>query len=91
MLGKWMLNLGELIFDIIFAMLGVLPDLPTPIINVIDFIFDLLFDSVSLVSIFLDFNMIKLAIPIFIAIYNFDHLVKLVMFILKKIPILGIE
>ena len=91
MLVEWMINLGVSIFDVLMSMLGVLPDLPQAIIDAIDFVFGLMFDAVSLASIFVDFNMVKILIPLAIAIFNFDAIFKLIMFILKKIPILDIK
>ncbi|MEM3713888.1 MAG: hypothetical protein QXF82_02945 [Nitrososphaeria archaeon] len=91
MLIEWMVNLGVTLFDVVMSMLGVLPDLPESIIGAIDFMFDTMFSAVSLASIFLDFNMVKILIPLAIAIFNFDAIFKFIMFILKKIPILDIK
>lgn len=91
MIVEWMINLGVNLFDVLMSMIGVLPDLPQAIIDAIDFVFNLMFDGVALASIFLDFNMVKLLIPLAIAVFNFDAIVKLIMFILKKIPILDIK
>ncbi|MEM0174389.1 MAG: hypothetical protein QXI16_07790 [Sulfolobaceae archaeon] len=91
MLTEWMLELGVLIFHVIFAMLGVLPELSPSIINAIDYVFELMFSSVNLVNIFIDISMVKRLIPLTIAVLNFDHIIKFVTYILKKIPMLGIE
>lgn len=91
MIVEWMIRLGGFIFDVIYAMLGVLPTLPEAGVNALDFIFDTMFAGVSLASIFIDFSFVKIVIPITIAILNFDHIIKFITYLLKKIPVLGIE
>jgi len=91
MLIEWMMNLGETIFDALFALVGALPALPSEIRTSVDTIFNLMFSGVSLASIFIDLHMVKILIPIEIAVLNFDHIIKLVMFILKKIPLIDIH
>lgn len=91
MIVEWMIHVGELVFNVIFALLGVLPQMPQAGIQAIDFIFNTMFNAIGLAGIFMDLGFVKILIPITIAIFNFDHIFKFVMFILKKIPILGIE
>lgn len=91
MIVEWMLEVGLFLFNTIFMMLGVLPDVPGPVRNVVDWFFNLVYNAVGLASVFVDFNMVKILIPLVIAILNFDHILKFIMFILKKIPILGIK
>ncbi len=91
MLTEWMLSLGQHIIDVVFALTGVLPDFSSNITGAVDKVFILMFNGVSLVSIFIDMNMVKLLIPFVIAILNFDKIIKAIMFILKKIPILDIK
>jgi hypothetical protein len=82
---------GLLIFDAIFALLGILPDVPSPVRNAVDGVFDIMFSSVSLVSVFVDFNMIKILIPLTIAILNFDRIFKFIIFAIKKIPLINLK
>jgi hypothetical protein len=91
MIIEWMLKLGLTIIDIIFTLTGVLPSFPESITGAIDSIFQFMFNGVSLLSIFVDLNVVKVLIPIVIGIINFDKIVKLVMFILKKIPVVNIK
>lgn len=91
MLVEWMINLGVNIFDVIMSMLGVLPSLPQVGMDAIDFVFNKMYSAVGLVGIFLDMGFVKVMVPIAIAVFNFDHIVKFIMFILKKIPIINIK
>lgn len=91
MIVEWMMVLGLNILDIIYSMLGVLPGFSPDITNAINTFFDIIFGAIGLVSIFVDIDMVKVLIPLVIGIINFDKIIKLVMFILKKIPILNIK
>lgn len=91
MIIELVMNLGIGIIDVLFMMLGVLPDFPASVVNVVNGVFDLMFSAINLVGVFVDFNMVKTLIPIVILILNFDKLVKLIIFVIKKIPFIGIE
>ena len=91
MIIEWMLYAGQTLFDLIFMILGILPDLPSSVVSAIDELFNFMFSGVSLVSIFIDIGMVKTLVPYVIAIINFDNIAKIVMFVLKKIPMLAIR
>jgi hypothetical protein len=91
MLIEWMMDAGVFLFDAIFALLGILPDFSPEIITAVDRVFEFMFSGVSLVAIFVDFAMVKTLIPFVIAILNFDRIIKVVMFVLKKVPLLNIK
>lgn len=86
-------GLFELVFTllkIVFAPIS-LPQLPDGIQSVLDELVSVLTSSVGLFGIFVDFNVVKWLIPVVIVIANFDKVWKFIMFILRKIPFLGIE
>ena len=91
MIVEWVLKIGQMLLYAIISLLDVLPDMPPVAIEAIDYVVTLMEDAASLVFIFLDINMVKILIPVVIAIINFDRIVKFVMFILRKIPFLGVE
>ena len=87
-------NLLNPIFLFITENLGLMPaipNLPETLISAIDNFFSLLFENGGLVSFFVPMNVVKLAIPIAIVIVNFDKIYSLIIWILKKIPVMGIE
>ena len=86
-----MMSVGLYFIDVLNAMLGVLPQVPQPVVNALDGVFGIMFSAVNLVGIFVDLSMVKILIPLAIAIINADKIIKLVMFILKKIPIIDIK
>lgn len=91
MIAEWMMNLGLMIFDTVYLLLGVLPNMPELAIDALDTVFNIMFNGIGIASVFVDFRMVKILIPIVIAVLNFENIARLIMFILKKIPILGIE
>ena len=45
----------------------------------------------GIIGIFIDLNMVKILLPVLLIVINFDEVWKFTMFILKKIPFLGIK
>lgn len=91
MIVERMADLGLGLIDIIYSLLGVLPSFSEQITNSIDAFFDIIFGAVGLISIFVDIGMVKILVPLVIGIINFDKVIKLVMFVLKKIPVINIK
>lgn len=85
------------LFELVYALLSIvfapinLPDLPEGIQSVFDDFLDIIISGVDLASLIIDFNVVKWLVPIVIAVANFDKIWSAIMFILKKIPFLGIE
>lgn len=87
----------EAVFDMLVGLIKVvfgwinLPDLPAEIESVIDELFGYLEGGMGLLSVFMDISMLRLLLPVLLIIINFDKAYKLTMFILRKIPFLGIK
>lgn len=91
MLMEGLCWLVENILNGILALLDVLPDFPAAFVNIVDEFFALIFDNLYLISFFVRMDTIRIAIPILIVVLNFEHLYKFIMWILRKIPMLGIK
>lgn len=86
-------GLFELVFtllQIVFAPVN-LPDLPDRIQSVIDEFVSVITGALGIVGLFLDMNVVKLLIPVVLVVANFEKVWSLIMFVLRKIPFLGIE
>lgn len=83
-------NLISGLVKIVFGWIN-LPDLPGSITSVIDELFALISGSVGIIGIFVDLNMVKILFPVLLIVINFDEVWKFTMFILRKIPFLGID
>ena len=82
-------DLVKNVIKLVFGWIN-LPDMPEAVTSVVDELFALLRGSVGMMGIFLDLKMLKILLPVLIVI-NFEHVWKFTMFILRKIPFLGIE
>ena len=83
--------LVEVILEGILLLLDVLPDFPEHFVNIIDSFFSLIFDNIYLLSFFVRIQTIKIAIPIIIVVMNFERVYKFIMWIVRKIPMLGVK
>lgn len=83
-------NLVSGLVRLVFGWIN-LPDLPGSITSVIDELFALISGSVGIIGIFVDLNMVKILLPVLLIVINFDEVWKFTMFILRKIPFLGID
>ena len=85
------------LFELVYTLLSIvlspiqLPQMPEGIQNVFDEILDVLTGAVGLASVILDFSVVKWLIPVVLVVANFDKVWSMIMFILRKIPFLGIE
>lgn len=68
-----------------------IPDFPSALTDAIDSVLSLIFDNLGIVGLFVRWQTIVVSIPLVIIIINMDKLYKLVMWILKKIPMLGMQ
>lgn len=75
----------------ILDLLDVLPDFPADLISSMNSFFALIFDNLSLLGFFVRLDTVKLLIPLVIVVINFEDVYAFVMWILRKIPFIGVE
>ena len=90
MIVEALLNLVLNLLKLVFGWIK-LPGMPDSVMAVIDKLFEALEGAVGLFGIFVDLNMVKILLPVLLIVVNFEHVWKFTMFILRKIPFLGIE
>lgn len=90
MILEAILNLFKGLLFICFSWINI-PNFPTELTNNIDAFLDLIFNNLTLLGFFVRPITLQIAIPILIVLLNFDNLYKLTMWILRKIPMLGIK
>ena len=54
-------------------------------------IVDMLYSSRSIINLFLPWDIVKFGFPIIIVVINFEHVYHFVMWIIKKIPMIGVK
>ena len=92
MLTEALINAGMFLLDVLLNFLDLLPDMPPELVSVLDEFFDLIFTngwSIACFVIPMDFALMLL--PLVILVANFERVYHLIMWVLRKIPLLGIE
>lgn len=91
MLVKALLSLCSMSLEFVLNIFDLLPDFPQAAVDAIDSYLNLIFSNCSLISFFIPVDYCVALLAIAVAIANFDFFYKIVMWILKKIPILDIK
>lgn len=68
-----------------------IPDLPQSVLDSISSFLDLVFTNISALGFFIRPITLQVLVPLAIIVINFDKIYDAVMWVLKKIPMLGIE
>lgn len=90
MVIEGILNLLKGLLFTVFGFIN-LPDFPEALQESLDKFLDIIFNGINLFGFFVRPATIQIVLPLLIIIINFDKVYKLTMWILKKIPMLGIE
>lgn len=90
MIVEGLLNLIKTLLFAVFSWIN-LPSFPEGLTSSINTFIDLIFDNLTLLGFFIRPATIKIIIPALIILLNFDNIYKLTMWILRKIPFLGIK
>lgn len=87
----------ESVFNMLFGLVKALfswvnlPDMPSSVQGFLEFIKTTIINSCRIIGCFCTPSYLWLCITFMIAIFNFERLYHFTMFVLKKIPFLGIE
>lgn len=91
MIIETLLNAIFSIFEKVFSVINI-PGMPDGMSEqVVSFFSDTLNYAGSLISLFVPWSQVKVFFPILIVILSSEEIYKLVMWVLKKIPMLGIS
>ena len=71
----------------VLSILPNIPQLPNSIMTSLDNVFEVIFDNVGLLGLFVRISTIKLLVPLVILVVNFQHIYHFVMWIIKKLPL----
>ena len=90
MIIQGILDLFKNVLFVVFGWISI-PSFPTELTDSISSFFDLIFENLTLLGFFIRPSTLSIVIPMLIILLNFDNLYKLTMWILRKIPMLGIK
>lgn len=87
MIIQFILDLLLKVVNAILSFLDVLPSFPSSLVNGINTIFSYMTSAINMVNFILPFDNVKVAIPIAIAVINFENIYRMVMWIVRKLPV----
>lgn len=90
MLIESILNVIQRVFFSLFGSVN-LPPLPESIVNALRFIGDMLNYAQNMISLFIPWTLVKVGLPIILAIELFVIGYQLVMWVIRKIPMAGMS
>lgn len=90
MILEALLNMVFGLLKIVFGWIS-LPAFPEGLANSIDTFLNLIFDNLTLLGFFIRPSTIMIVVPILIVLLNFEDVYKITMWILRKIPFLGLQ
>lgn len=91
MIVEGFFNLGQFIVDMFMSFFGQLPSYDSQITTTIEHFFNFLFDGIDFFAIFFNMSLIKIMIPLFIAVHNLDRVYHIFMWIVRKVPFVSIK
>lgn len=85
-----LLNVVKGLINVLFGWVQ-LPAVPEEVTSVVDTVFTYMEQGLGILWIFVPQQLVLVLLPLVIVVHNFDHLYKLGMWILRKIPMVGIN
>lgn len=85
-----LLNLISGLIKLVFSWIN-LPEFPEVFSTAVNMLISLIGSSMALIHLIIRPSTLAAAVPIVLVIVNFDKLWKLTMFVLRKIPFVGIQ
>lgn len=90
MILEALLNIIKVLLQVVFGWINI-PGFPEELTNSINTFLELIFGNLSLLGFFIRPITLTVGIPVLIILINFEQVYKLTMWILKKVPFLGVE
>lgn len=88
-------KMGELstwFLEFIFSIIPKVPDLPQSLHDKLFEFIDIIFtNGTNILSLFIRIDTIKIVVPILLIIINLDKIYNCLMWVLRKIPVLGLD
>ena len=91
MLVEALFTVGKWLLTALFSLLDLLPDFPESLVSSLNRFFDLIFGNMSVLGFFVPLDTLKVLIPLTIAVIKFEDIYTFFMWIIKKIPFIGVK
>lgn len=87
---EFLWDLFETLIHLLFGWINI-PAFPQSLEDSVNNFLDLIFENLNLLDFFIRFETLRIIIPLFLFMINFKYIYKLVMWLIRKIPFLGME
>lgn len=87
-------GLFELIYNLLNVVLTpfqIIPNMPSSVVASVNALLDFMFSPIRILLFFLNVNTVRGLIPLVIIVLNMEHIWDGIMWVLKKLPFVGIE
>lgn len=91
MIIKGLFNLIYTFLSVILTPFEIIPDVPSMFSSTMNNFINFIIAPIRIVLYFVDPNMMKVAIPVVLVIINMEHIWDGIIWVLKKLPFVGIE
>jgi hypothetical protein len=91
MIIKGLFNLIYTFLSVVLTPFQIIPDVPQSVDSFLESFLDFIFAPIQIVSFLFPCNFIIVALPVFLVILNMEHIWDGIIWILKKLPFVGIE
>lgn len=84
-----LLNFLYFLMDFLFGWINI-PQMPDELVNSINTFLNLIFNNLSLLGFFIRPITLKILIPLIVFVLNFKYIYKVVIWLIHKIPFIGL-
>lgn len=87
MIIEWLFASIIGVIKTLFSIVPNLPSISSEILSMLTDFLSLIFDNLTLLGFFIRISTIKLFVPLIILVVNFEHVYKIIIWLIKKIPV----
>lgn len=91
MIVESVMNLIKMVILSFLSILPTIPQMPSNFVNDVDLVLDTIFNNLDLLGVFIRPSTLIIIAPLLIVIINFERIYHFGMWILRKIPFIGIQ
>lgn len=91
MIIKGLFELVYGLLNIVLTPFQIIPNMPSGVTASVNAFLDFMFQPIRILLFFLNVNTVRALIPLVIIVLNMEHIYDGIMWVLKKLPFVGIE
>ena len=91
MIIKGLFNLIYTLLSVVLTPFQIVPNMPVFVDNIFEYFLNFIFDPIKILMYFCDPTIFRTLIPLYIVVLNMEHIWDGIIWVLKKLPFVGIE